>query len=82
MRRRRWTAGDVVHEEEVFIVAQAFLFIYSRMQPRRGFSTPPRPASAVNVLRGVKRMHERLGLQFVDLTEVVAMCNSITQAYC
>ena len=82
MRRRRWTEGDVVHEEEVFIAAQAFLFVYSRMQPRRGFATPPRPASAVNVLRGIKRMHERLGLQFVNLTEVVAMCNSITQAYC
>eukprot|EP00966_Prymnesium_polylepis_P328162 7383969-Prymnesium_polylepis.1 len=82
MRRRAWVAGDAVHTEEVFVASQALLFIYSRMQPRRGFTTPPRPSSAVNVLRGIKRMHERLGLQFVDLTEVVAIANSLTATLC
>jgi hypothetical protein len=81
IRRREWTEGDAVHEEELFAVAQAFFFIYARMQPRNGYSTPPRPASAINVLRGIRRMHLRLGLQFVSLTQVVAIANSVTSTY-
>eukprot|EP00966_Prymnesium_polylepis_P020074 462578-Prymnesium_polylepis.1 len=34
IRRREWTEGNAVHEEELFVVAQTFFFIYSRMQPR------------------------------------------------
>jgi hypothetical protein len=81
-RRREWVEGDAVHREEEFVAAHALLFIYSRMQPRRGSSTPPRPSSAVNVLRGVARCHKRLGLRFVDLRAVVKVANALTATYC
>ena len=81
VRRRRWTEGSAEHNNEKFVVASAFLFIYSRMQPRPGSKHPPRPSSAVNVLRGIKRFHLRLGLQFPDLSEVVKLANGLTRAY-
>jgi integrase len=35
----------------------------------------------VNVLRGVRRTHLRLGLQFPELTEIVKVANSLTATY-
>ena len=81
VRRRPWMPGDAVAVNENFVVCQAFLFIYANMHSRAGSTLPPRPSSAVNVLRGVKRFHTRLGLPFPDLTDVIQLAIAQTKKY-
>ena len=80
-RKRRWVQDDATYRREEWIAVQAFIFIYGRMQPRSGSSTPPRPSSAVAVLRGIARAHRRLGHQFVGLKKVVAVAHTLTRQY-
>ena len=80
-RDRPWVKGDSVHKLEMGIAVEALIYIYKHMQKRPGYKTPPKPASAVAVLRGVARAHRRMGYEFVDLTAVASAANKLTMKY-
>ena len=63
------------------IAVEALIYIYKHMQKRPGYKTPPKPSSAVAVLRGVARAHKRMGYEFVDLSAVAAAANKLTMKY-
>ena len=56
------------HEREVLLLAAGLPFILGRMRRRPGWSTPPTPLSALQVLRGIRRVHRRLGTPMAPLT--------------
>ena len=66
---------------EVVTLALALLFIYSRMGQKPGRKTPPKPASALAVLRGVRRTHDRLGIKMADLSLATKLADSLTRDY-
>ena len=76
-RGRPWVKGDDGHKLEMRIAVEALIFIYKHMQRRPGYKTPPKPASAVAVLRGVARAHRRMGYEFVDLSAVANAANQL-----
>ena len=80
-RDRPWVKGDDVRKLEMRIVVEALIYIYKHMQKRPGYKTPPKPASAVAVLRGVARAHRRMGYEFVDLSAVANAANQLTMKY-
>ena len=69
------------YDKEVVILAMALLFVYGRMRCRRGRSTPPRPASALAVLRGIRRAHDRLGVQMADLALASRLALALNRKY-
>ena len=75
-------AGGEGHEREINVLALGLLYIYARMQPaKRSPNTPPKPASALAVLRGVRRLHKRMGYKMVDLTLVVRLAAALAEEY-
>ena len=69
------------YDKEVVILALALLFIYGRMGCRKGRTTPPRPASALAVLRGIRRAHARLGIQMADLSLATRLADALNKEY-
>jgi integrase len=69
------------YDKEVLTLALALLFIYGRMVCRKGRKSPPRPASALAVLRGVRRAHARLGVQMADLSLATRLADSLNREY-
>ena len=65
---------------EVVTLALAPLFIYAHMGFRPGRRTPPKPSSALAVLRGVRRTHDRLGIQMADLGLATKVADSLGTA--
>ena len=66
---------------EVVTLALALLFVYSRMGQKPGRKTPPKPSSALAVLRGVRRTHDRLGIKMADLSLATKLADSLTRDY-
>ena len=64
------TDADARMREQVIWI-NALLFIWPRMRNAPGRSTPPKPTSALAVLKGIRRMHAKLGYETVPLTQVV-----------
>ena len=54
-------ADEAGYEREVLLLAAGLPFILQRMRKRPGYNTAPTPLSALQVLRGVRRVHKRLG---------------------
>ena len=69
------------YDKEVVVLALALLFIYGRMGCRKGRTTPPRPASALAVLRGIRRAHARLGIQMADLSLATRLADALNKEY-
>ena len=69
------------YDKEVLTLALALLFIYGRMGCRAGRKRPPRPASALAVLRGVRRAHDRLGVKMADLSLATRLADSLNREY-
>lgn len=74
--------GGDGHERETHLLALGLLFIYGRMQPaKKSPDEPPKPASALAVLRGVRRIHKRMGYVMVDLQLAVRLAASLADEY-
>eukprot|EP00966_Prymnesium_polylepis_P061767 1433693-Prymnesium_polylepis.1 len=69
------------YDKELVTLALALLFIYGRMGCRKGRTTPPRPASALAVLRGIRRAHDRLGGKMADLSLATRLADSLNREY-
>jgi len=74
-------ADEVGYERETLLLAAALPFIHRRMRRRPGWRTPPSPLSALQVLRGVRRVHKRLGTPMVPLTMAVVLVNRLLDNY-
>lgn len=79
--------GDDSVAAEQILWAAALPFIMNRMneawvlQPK-GRQLPPKPSSAMAVLRGVRRIHvKRLGIETVSLTAAVQVCDGMLREY-
>ena len=79
----RANSGDDVegYEREVLLLAAGLPFILKRMRKRPGWHTPPSPLSALQVLRGVRRVHKRLGVPMAPLTMAVVLVNRLLDDY-
>lgn len=78
----RANAGGENHEREFHLLALGLLYIYARMKPaKRSPNNPPKPASALAVLRGVRRLHKRLGHKMVDLTLAIRLAASLAEDF-
>ena len=76
-------AGGKGHEREVQLLALGLLYIYARMKPaRRTPGRAPKPESALAVLRGVRRMHARLGIKMAGLELATRLAASLAAEYC
>ena len=80
-RTRTWVKGDDVWRQEVTVMVECLLDVYKHLQRRPGYTTNPKPAAALAVLRGIRRAHLRLGLPFIELSEVAKAANTLTRAY-
>ena len=69
------------YDKEVVTLALALLFIYGRMNCRKGRRHPPKPSSALAVLRGIRRAHARLGVQMADLSLATRLADSLNREY-
>ena len=68
-------------ERETITLALAFTHIYSRMSNRPGRLFPPKPQSALQVLRTIRRMHARLGIEMIPLTLVTRLVHALNRRY-
>ena len=74
--------GGPGHDREVHLLALGLLYIYARMKPaKRSPNRPPKPSSALAVLRGVRRMHKRMGYDMVPLTMAVRLAAALADEY-
>ena len=69
------------YDSEVVYLALGLLFVHGRMGCRRGRSKPPRPSSALAVLRGIRRAHARLGIQMADLSLATRLADALNKEY-
>ena len=69
------------YDKETLTLALALLFIYGRMGCRKGRKKPPRPASALAVLRSVRRAHARLGVNVADLSVAARLADALNREY-
>ena len=76
---RSMTPSD--YDKEVVTLALALLFIYGRMGCRKGRKRPPKPASALAVLRGIRRAHDRLGIRMADLSLATRLADALNREY-
>ena len=74
--------GGDGHAREVNLLALGLLHIYARMKPgKRSPGKPPKPSSALAVLRGVRRIHKRLGHTMVDLGLATRLAAALSDEY-
>ena len=69
------------YDSEVVFLALGLLFIHGRMGCRRGRTSPPRPSSALAVLRGIRRAHARLGVKMADLSLATRLADALNKEY-
>ena len=69
------------YEREVVLLAAALPFILTRMRKRPGRDTAPTPLSALQVLRGVRRVHKRLGTPMAPLSLATVLCKKLLADY-
>ena len=69
------------YDTEVCTLALGLLFIYDSMGKRKGRLHPPRPSSALAVLRGIRRAHARLGVQMADLSMAARLADALNREY-
>ena len=69
------------YDTEVCTLALGLLFIYGSMGKRKGRLHPPRPSSALAVLRGIRRAHARLGVQMADLSMAARLADALNREY-
>ena len=74
------TDADARMREQVIWI-NALLFIWPRMRNAPGRSTPPKPTSALAVLKGIRRMHAKLWYETVPLTQVVRAMRTLLEKY-
>ena len=68
-------------KRETVIWINALLYIYPRMKNAKGRLTPPKPSSALAILRSVRRMHRKLELPVIPLNPVVRAVNKLLIQY-
>ena len=73
--------NHVEYDKEVVTLALALLYIYGRMSCRPGRKHPPRPASALAVLRGIRRAHDRIGVRMADLSLAARLADALNKEY-
>ena len=69
------------YERELTLWACALPWIYARMEPRRGWTTPPRPQSAMKHLRTVHSLLRKHGCSPPPLKHVAARCFKMMRRY-
>ena len=80
-RRDVRTMSHEEYDVELVTLALALLFVYGRMGCRKGRTTAPRPASALAVLRSIRRAHDRLGVKMADLSLATKLADSLNREY-
>ena len=76
-------SGGEGHEREVELLALGLLYIYARMKPaKRSPGKPPKPESALAVLRGIRRMHKRMGFNMAGLGLATRLAAALADDYC
>lgn len=80
---RRDTRGmaHADYDKEVVVLSFALLYVYGRMNCKPGRKAPPKPASALAVLRGIRRSHDRLGIVMADLRMVAKLADALNRDY-
>ena len=78
--------GEDLASLEQFFWAAALPIILERMQEEwvlrpKGRPLPPKPSSAMAVLRGVRRIHKRMGIETVSLSVAVQACEGMLRQY-
>ena len=75
-------SGGEGHSREVNLLALALLYIYARMRPaKRTPNKAPKPSSALAVLRGVRRIHKRMGHTMADLGLATRLAAALSDEY-
>lgn len=75
-------AGGEGHEREVNLLALGLLYIYARMKPaKKTPDQPPKPSSALAVLRGVRRLHKRMGFEMANLGLATRLAAALNEEY-
>jgi integrase len=72
-------AGARLREQTIWV--NALLYIWPRMRNAPGRDTPPKPQSALAILRGIKKMHRDLGYEVIPLTPVVQAMRKLLERY-
>ena len=77
---------QVGHSREVTLMAAAVPWIFARMPGRRGFDEhgrrlPALPSSVGNVIRGVRRIHKRLGVPMASMSLAMRLCETLLNRY-
>ena len=73
--------SHVEYDKETLTLALALLFVFGRMSCRKGRKRPPKPASALAVLRSIRRAHDRLGVHMADLSLAARLADSLNKEY-
>lgn len=74
-------ANATARERESVIWINALLYIWPRMRTAPGRSLPPKPTSALAVLYGIRRLHQKLGYSVIPLTPVVRAMRKLLEKY-
>jgi integrase len=74
-------SDPIARQRETVIWINALLFIYPRMKNAKGRIEPPKPTSALAILRSIKRMHTKLDLPVVPLGPVVRAVTKLMEQY-
>lgn len=74
------TDTDARLREQVIWI-NALLYIWPRMRNAPGRALPPKPTSALQILKGIRRMHTKLGYETVPLTPVVRAMKTLLEKY-
>ena len=74
------TDADARLREQIIWI-NALLYIWPRMRNAPGRTTPPKPTSALAILKGIRRMHVKLGYETVPLTPVVRAMRKLLEKY-
>ena len=69
------------HRNELILLAVALLLKYMRMAPRSHMDPAPDPNSAMAMLRGVRREHQRRGIVMAPLTLAARVLRGLCRAY-
>ena len=74
-------ADPVGHRNELLLLALAVLLKFLRMAPRSHEDPAADPNSALAMVRGVRREHQRRGIVMAPLTIAARVCRGMCRAY-